>query len=71
MKDRDIDIWKLESQEKIRKMYEEWTLSRLGERAKRMMQNAETAGRRANAGDEAASGAEPAEAGGAAGYGPG
>ena len=52
---REIDIWKLESQEKIRKMSEEWALSILGKRAKRM-QNAETNRGSANSAGGSASG---------------
>ena len=56
---REIDIWKLESQEKIRKMSEEWALSILGKRAKRM-QNAD--------GAEEEPGSESPEASDASGY---
>jgi len=58
---REIDIWKMESQEKVRKMSEEWAVSLLGKRAKRLM----------NAPTEEANNAErpeAANASGSAGY---
>lgn len=38
IKDREMDIWHLEAQLKVQKLFEEWLLHRLGDRAKRVMQ---------------------------------
>jgi hypothetical protein len=65
---REYDIMLVEAEYENQKLIDEVGLEMLGKRAKRMMQNAETAGRYGGTGDEAAAGAAPSEAGGAAGY---
>ncbi len=35
IRDREMDIWHLEAQAKIQKMFEEWNKQRLGKRAER------------------------------------
>jgi hypothetical protein len=66
--DREMDIRIVEILAEHDELEMMLVLGQLGSRAKRMMQNAETAGRRGDAGKEEATGAELAEAGGTAGY---